>query len=421
MISKISIVIFGFAAGQSMPPNPTKDDCLQNEWGLKKDGFDEKFLAFADTCAQVLFDSNEDVAEDNTSMEFVSHVSDGEGIKGDNGQPLTGPKVADEDKCLFVGHLAPDCDAIGGAYVGAKLYNGHATRSQYDSYKQLNGEIQFQMAFAGIDGDKDLPKFDDQDDATGGNHKVIMVDHNANKQRTYRLQVQDPETAPNAPLTRKEFQNRVRGLIDHHNITGDFADAIGNPNVHQGKLPEELNIMKGMFQAKVEPWGSMCAVHSYNFLNSGVKMDEKAARMALIAMMSDTLGLTSTTTTAMDHIIGRALFKIGKVNTIDRVFLPDLTPFDQTDDYFQTPKKYESLDVMTRDQFNYKGWKYVNMSAKDKINTDAKIFTFKDSTNRPINTKIGVLELPTKMLVEQLLSKPSADGKSTISRRSKLQ
>jgi hypothetical protein len=101
MISKISIVIFGFAAGQSMPPNPTKDDCLQNEWGLKQDGFDEKFRAFADTCAQVLFDSNEDVAEGNTSMEFVSHVSDGEGIKGDNGQPLTGPKVADEDKCLW--------------------------------------------------------------------------------------------------------------------------------------------------------------------------------------------------------------------------------------------------------------------------------------------------------------------------------
>jgi len=116
----------------------------------------------------------------------------------------------------------------------------------------------------------------------------------------------------------------------------------------------------------------------------------------------------------MDHIIGRALFKIGKVNTIDRVYLQDLTPFTEDDDYFKSPRKYESLEVMTRDQFNYKGWKYVNMSAKEKINTDAKVFTFHDSTNRPINTKIGVLELPSKELVEQLLSKTSADGESHI-------
>ena len=107
---------------------------------------------------------------------------------------------------IFVGHIKTDLDSIAGAIGAATLFDGIPAAAQRD----LNGEIQFALDFAGLKAPQffdDIPGGSTRDPITDGFKRVCLVDHNELKQMTPSLR-NDPRRA-----------DRIVGLIDHHAVS----------------------------------------------------------------------------------------------------------------------------------------------------------------------------------------------------------
>ena len=218
--------------------------------------------------------------------------------------------------CLFVGHINTDMDSVGGAVAAAQLYDGVATLAE--PVHTLNGEIMYACKYART-GEKpawtaeDISAWKSEHEATlpgfgtgghdlryfgdvfvGASEKtdaartaagvsdeskcrslVVMVDHNAPSQMVPCLKkclVEDGNT------------DVLKGIIDHH------------------ALDEKIST-KGPLFMDVRPWGSMCTILMHSFIRSAKPIPVDVARMMLCAIMSDTVNLTSPTTTLADRYI----------------------------------------------------------------------------------------------------------------------
>jgi inorganic pyrophosphatase/exopolyphosphatase len=207
--------------------------------------------------------------------------------------------------CLFVGHINTDMDSVGGAVAAAQLYDGVATLAE--PVQKLNGEIMYACKYARTGekpawSAKDISAWKAQHGdtlrgfGTGGHSlryfgdvfvdasddaaapppsSVVMVDHNAPSQMVACLKkclVDDGKT------------DVLKGIIDHH------------------ALDEKIST-KGPLFMDVRPWGSMCTILVHSFLRSAKPIPVDVARMMLCAIMSDTVNLTSPTTTLADRYI----------------------------------------------------------------------------------------------------------------------
>lgn len=198
--------------------------------------------------------------------------------------------------CLMVGHINTDMDSVGGAVAAAQLYDGVATLAE--PVHTLNGEIMYACEYARTGkkpawsadditawkescGDRllgfgtcgDLRYFGDV--FVDVSSSVVMVDHNAPSQMVACLRkclVEDGKTEV------------LKGIIDHH------------------ALDEKIST-KGPLFMDVRPWGSMCTILTHSFLRSAKPIPVDVARMMLCAIMSDTVNLTSPTTTLADRYI----------------------------------------------------------------------------------------------------------------------
>jgi manganese-dependent inorganic pyrophosphatase len=208
--------------------------------------------------------------------------------------------------CLFVGHTNTDLDSVGGAVGAAELYDGRACLAQ--APQDLNGEIMYAISYArtgetpdwaaldietwrasaaGGEGSMQALKsfgtvnrgslavFDDVFTAANPRPRVCMVDHNAPSQMVPALKkalVEDGDTSC------------LAGIIDHHAL-------------------DEGIFTKAPLFMDVRPWGSMSTIVAHSFIRSAKPIPVDVARLLLCAIMSDTVNLTSPTTTQADKYI----------------------------------------------------------------------------------------------------------------------
>eukprot|EP00658_Telonema_sp_P-2_P037442 TRINITY_DN26932_c0_g1_i3.p1 TRINITY_DN26932_c0_g1~~TRINITY_DN26932_c0_g1_i3.p1 ORF type:complete len:257 (+),score=55.68 TRINITY_DN26932_c0_g1_i3:207-977(+) len=176
--------------------------------------------------------------------------------------------------CVFVGHTNTDMDSIGSAIGGADLYGGVASRSE----DEVNGEIEFACAYSGLELP---PHFRDVPGALE-DRGVVLVDHNEPKQS-----VQEFQDNPNRA-------QQLRGVIDHHAIAEGFSTA----------TPLFVDI---------RAWGSACSIIAHNYVRKSEPIPEPVAKMLLCGILSDTLNLTSATTTTADRLMCVLLTILGDV------------------------------------------------------------------------------------------------------------
>ena len=198
--------------------------------------------------------------------------------------------------CLVVGHTNTDADSVASAVGVARLYGGQATRSE----RELNGEIMYALEFSGVP----MPPYFDDVAGAGDPHDprgICLVDHQEPGQivpSVGRVAFPTPEAAraatPEAVAATLAMRARIKGVIDHHALSKGFATA----------APTFVDI---------RPWGSACSIVAHHYVRLGRPLPRPVARVLLCGVLSDTVNLTSPTTTDADRLVATLLAFLGDV------------------------------------------------------------------------------------------------------------
>ncbi|MCL1936235.1 MAG: manganese-dependent inorganic pyrophosphatase [Defluviitaleaceae bacterium] len=210
-------------------------------------------------------------------------------------------------KVFIFGHKNPDTDTICSAIAYADLKSKIDKTKNYTAAKlgEINKETKFVIDYFNIEEPILLESVDNQN--------VILVDHNERKQSADSIN-----------------NSNIIEIIDHHRI----ADI-------ETKVPIYITI---------EPLGSTASIIYKKYLQNNLKIPKDIAGLLLSAVLSDTLILTSPTTTSEDIKIVHELVK-----------LCDITDFN------------EYGTQMLKAGSSFKGY-----TTKQIFNTDVKKFEFKN-------------------------------------------
>lgn len=178
---------------------------------------------------------------------------------------------------IVIGHKNPDTDSIVAAFVFADfLKRAKKPILGFSGFKikparagSLNKETEFVLNYFKQKASPFIKNIKDKD--------VILVDHGSY------------EEAANGAK-----EARIVGVIDHHQLGG-------------------LKTVMPIFY-RAEPIGSTSTILAKMFLENKLSFDKKTAGPLLAAILSDTLKLTSPTTTNEDKKIVKILAKISKEN-----------------------------------------------------------------------------------------------------------
>lgn len=180
-------------------------------------------------------------------------------------------------KTYIIGHQKPDLDSVVAA-ISFALYSKlneveNPTPAIIDN---LNSETKFVFEKFGlappnlITANQIMPE-----------DRVILVDHNELDQRLVGLN-----------------QDQIIAIYDHHKVNLNFS------------LPIEICIM---------PFGSSNTVAWQLFNEIKYALDPQTASLMLCAVLSDTVGLKSSTTTDKDKLAVSSLSKIAGITNLDEL------------------------------------------------------------------------------------------------------
>ncbi|PJG58924.1 DHH family phosphoesterase [Aeromonas cavernicola] len=167
------------------------------------------------------------------------------------------------------GHKHPDSDSICSALVIADWLNGQGSEATPWRLGELRTETQFILAQAGAD-------------------EPALLTHALEGEQVWLVDFSDLEQGP-ADLSHA----KVIGLVDHHRLGSLVTD-------------EPLD-------AWIRAVGSSCTI-AYELLSQQGPVTRRQARLMLGAIMSDTLCLTSPTTTAQDILTCERLAPLAEVS-----------------------------------------------------------------------------------------------------------
>lgn len=178
----------------------------------------------------------------------------------------------------IVGHTKPDTDAVVSAMALAYLYE----HKDCFGYKQatpvitdpLNPETEYLFEKLGLDS----PKLLRSGEVKATDH-FILVDHNEASQRLEAV-----------------TDDQIVEIIDHHKVN--------------------LNLNQPIFMT-FKAWGSTSTIIYYLMESNDVMPDKVLAELMLAAILSDTVGYKSATTTDKDKEIGDKLAKIAQIEDVE--------------------------------------------------------------------------------------------------------
>lgn len=174
---------------------------------------------------------------------------------------------------LVFGHKTPDTDAIASAIVMTDWLNQQNFSATAYRLGEPNQETQFLLNYANVPA-PDLLTADAL--ATIKNPLLVLTDHNESQQSIEKL---------------KDFS--IGYVIDHHKL-GDLTTS------------EPAYI-------RIEPVGSTCTILYKLYQEKQIQISASLATLMVGAIISDTLNLTSPTTTEHERQILPELFKIALI------------------------------------------------------------------------------------------------------------
>lgn len=165
-------------------------------------------------------------------------------------------------KIIVIGHENSDTDSICAAAAMAELLRAEGKEAMARRKGNLNKEAEYALAFSGAEDkilelEKELPVEE---------HVFFFVDFNERAQ---------------SPIQSEKIE--LVGLIDHHKLGSDF------------KTEEPAYF-------RIEPLGSSSTLVAKLYFEKGVEIQDWVAKLLLAGIISDTLNLTSPTTTEEDRL-----------------------------------------------------------------------------------------------------------------------
>lgn len=181
-------------------------------------------------------------------------------------------------KTYIIGHQKPDTDAVVAAMALEYLYK-KCDCYGYDDPRAaiidpLNPETTFLFEKFGVES----PPLISASDLKDGD-EVVLVDHNEESQRLPGLQ---PE--------------RIVEVNDHHKVN--------------------LNLNTPIY-ITFKPWGSTSTIVFWLMEQNDIEPDKTLASLMLAAVLSDTVGYKSATTTDRDEEVGEKLAKLAGIEDVE--------------------------------------------------------------------------------------------------------
>ena len=173
-----------------------------------------------------------------------------------------------------IGHKSPDADTIGSAVALAWLLQQLGINAQAAAAGPVNRETQYALDFFRLEPPEIIP------DATG--KQFVLVDHSEYSQALDGMK-----------------DARVVGIVDHHGI-GDVRHT------------ERIAVIS-------LPVGATASIIYKLYLDCGVEIPGDMARVMLMAVLSDTKGMTSNVT-QLDREAVDSLRVIAGVDDIDGLY-----------------------------------------------------------------------------------------------------
>lgn len=173
-------------------------------------------------------------------------------------------------KVIIIGHQSPDTDCTVASLIAEDYYrNVLKIDAQAKRLGELNNETEFIFKKLGINAPA-LIKL------VSKSESIILIDHNEKQQTINGL----------------DFA-QVEKIIDHHKVV----------------LSTERPIA-----IRTEPWGSTSSILAKMYQEADREISPKIAKLMLAGILSDTLNLTSPTTTYFDKQVVKKLNKIAKLD-----------------------------------------------------------------------------------------------------------
>lgn len=181
-----------------------------------------------------------------------------------------------EDSVIYViGHKSPDSDTVCSAIAYARLL----TLLGYDAKAAITEKVSNETAFILQNAGVETPPV--LEDASGEN--IFLVDHSE-----YAQAAEGMEDA------------HIVGILDHHGVG---SVTTGHQVVYEAK-----------------PIGATATIIWLDYLNYGLEIDKETAYLMLGAVLSDTDGLTGSTTTEADRQAVETLSGLAGAEDVDALY-----------------------------------------------------------------------------------------------------
>ncbi|MBO4360058.1 MAG: DHH family phosphoesterase [Eubacteriaceae bacterium] len=216
-------------------------------------------------------------------------------------------KMAGKDATVYViGHMSPDSDTVISAIAYARLLR----MLGYDARAAVTSNVNKETAYILEQAGEETPML--LEDA--GGEYIFLVDHSE-----YLQAVPGMEEA------------YIIGILDHHGV---------------GSVTTGHQVL---YDAR--PLGATATIVWLTYMNYGLDIDSQTAYMLICAILSDTVNLSSTTTTQADREAVRWLAEKAGIEDIGELFgilNENLLSYDGMSDeeiFFSDYKKYEASGV----------------------------------------------------------------------------
>lgn len=178
----------------------------------------------------------------------------------------------------IIGHQKPDTDAVVAPMGLEYLYKNWSEFGYANPEAVITDPLNPETAYLFEKFGVKAPRIISSTDITPED-EVVLADHNEVDQRITGLQ-----------------DKQIVEIVDHHKVNLNFSE------------PIYLNF---------KPWGSTSTIVYYLMKKYNVKPTKELASLLLAAILSDTVGFKSPTTTAHDTKMGMELAQIAEISDLD--------------------------------------------------------------------------------------------------------
>lgn len=214
--------------------------------------------------------------------------------------------IVEEGPIYVIGHKSPDSDTVCSAIAYARLLN----LLGFEAEARITGKISNETAFILSEAGVEVPPV--LEDASG--EDIFLVDHSEYAQSADGMK-----------------DAHVVGILDHHGV--------GSVNTGHQLVYE------------ARPIGATATIVWLDYQNYGLEIDKSTAHVLLGAVLSDTYGLTGSTTTDADRQAVADLAEIAGVTDTDelakKIHIEKLSYEGMSDEeiLFSDYKEYEASGV----------------------------------------------------------------------------